>query len=113
MVKSNFIQERLKGLMSSYVASNDSINEPGVFHAIVGADFIRRVRAWINKPHDNPRPDEIDNSWLICKHKGLVVDPDAPQDLGSTIIRISFEDWTALKNLYGSSLLSCKSPIDI
>lgn len=73
---------------------------PDIPQALIGADFVRQWRAWINKPYDQPRPQMIDSSWLICQHGGLVVDPNLPEDLGSSVVPVSFDSWVSLLDLY-------------
>ncbi|KAF8480713.1 cysteine proteinase [Gautieria morchelliformis] len=78
---------------------------PGVSQAIVPAEFLRQWHAWISRPQENARPGTIDNTWLICQHKRLIIDPSVPQDLRKLLSLVSLADWEILQNLYGGGPL--------
>lgn len=87
-------------LLASTLLAMDPQPTPGVRQALIGADFFRRWRAWISRPHDRPRPETIDNSWLLCQHNQLLVDPSISQDLGTTVLLISLKDWDHFMDLW-------------
>ncbi|KAF8511943.1 cysteine proteinase [Hysterangium stoloniferum] len=95
-------KDKLKELATTNLyAYIESSSTPGVRKAIIGVDFLRRWRAWISRPQEKPRPDAIDNTWLICKHDNLVVDPSIPEDLKTSVSLISMQQWASLQELYG------------
>lgn len=67
--------------------------------ALVSAQFIRAWKAWILRPGDVSRPDLVNNSHLICEHGHLIIDPNSPNDLDSTIAIIKRTDWDVLEDL--------------
>ena len=92
-------QEKLRGIISSNVLAEEPEVIPGVSQAIVPADFIRQWRAWISRPYEKPRPGAIDNTWLLCKHGRLIIDPSVPQDFGTSVTLVLLTDWGILQDL--------------
>ncbi|GJJ12668.1 hypothetical protein Clacol_006912 [Clathrus columnatus] len=84
-------KDTFRMLLASTFMGMEPQPTPGVRQALIGADFFRRWRAWISRPYDKPRPESIDNSWLLCEHGKLVVDPS--KDLGTSVLLITLKDW--------------------
>lgn len=103
-------QAQLKSIVSSNVLAMDSELTPGVVQAIVPVEFLRQWRAWANRPQDKPRPGAIDNTWLICQHDRLLIDPRLPQDLGTSVAFVSLADWEILQDLSVDSIALTHKP---
>ncbi|KAF8498895.1 hypothetical protein JB92DRAFT_956190 [Gautieria morchelliformis] len=93
-------KERLRSITSAVELDMDPDVVPGVSQVIVPAEFLRQWRAWISRPQENARPGTIDNTWLICQHKRLIIDPSVPQDLRKLLSLVSLADWEILQDLY-------------
>lgn len=72
---------------------------PGTTQAIVPTDFLRQWRSWINRPHEKPRPGPLDNTWLLCKHGRLIIDPNVSKDLNTSISLVPLPEWAILQEL--------------
>lgn len=67
--------------------------------AIIPAQFVRFWKQWLSRPTDSPRPETVDNTSFICEHGMLLLDPNSPGDLNTSVAVIKRSDWDVLEEL--------------
>jgi len=72
--------------------------------AIVPAQFVRSWRQWLARPTEAARPEAVDNTVFICEHEMLVLDPNIPMDLDSSVAIIKRSDWESLEEMSVSQI---------
>lgn len=91
--------------MHDNTLSDDILLLEGVPYALIPTNFVKNWKQWLNRPTETVRPDSIDNTSFICEHDKLVLDPNSPTDLDSSLVVIKRSDWEVLETLWVSLFL--------
>lgn len=67
--------------------------------AIVPAQFVKAWKKWLSRPGEATRPETVDNAPFFCEHGKLIIDPNCPGDLSTTVTIVKRSDWDALADL--------------
>ncbi|KZP12614.1 cysteine proteinase [Athelia psychrophila] len=73
--------------------------------AIVPAQFVKAWKKWLSRPGEATRPEIVDNAPFFCEHGKLIIDPNCPGDLSTTVTIVKRSDWDALADLYSAGPL--------
>lgn len=94
----NQSQARLKH-MHDNALTGSTFDLENVPCAIIPAQFVRTWKKWLSRPSDALRPEMVDNAPFICEHGMLLIDPNCPGDLNTTVTIVKRSDWDALEDL--------------